>query len=109
MAQFDENYQQQIQKYLDYIRVVSEACQKRCDELRMEAEKKIAALNGNNSDEELKIKIQLKKDLDQMIEEFDKEMRKSFGNSLVTLEEIYRQKELLYLNKIEEQFEQAYS
>lgn len=109
MAKIEENYQEQAKKYLNYIQIVSEACQKRNDELRQQAETKIQALNGQNKDEEIKIKVQLKKDLDQVIEDFEKEMRKSFGSNLTILEEIYRQKEIIYLNQIEKNFEKAYS
>jgi len=52
----------------------------------------------------LKIKVELKANLDKVIKEFVLEMKKSFYNNLSALEEINKQKEKLYLSEIEIQF-----
>ena len=102
---YDQNYDQQIQKHLDYIRMVSEACRQKCEQLKVDAEKQIAAINKPGSEDEIKVKVQLKKDLDKVVEEFEKEMRRSFINNLTELEEIYRQKELIAIAIIEKEFQ----
>jgi DNA anti-recombination protein RmuC len=97
-----EQYNQKLSTHLQYIQLVSDACKKRCEQLRDEAEAKIKALNPPSDEATMKIKVELKAKLDQTIQEFVKEMKKSFYNNLEALEEINRQKEKLYLEQIED-------
>jgi F0F1-type ATP synthase delta subunit len=101
MQSIVETYNTQLQKHLSYINSVAAACQSRCEDLRKEADARIAALTAPNEEEETKIKIKLKKQLDQLITEFEREMRNKFINNLFALEHIYREKEVLELQKIE--------
>jgi len=102
MDQITEKYAQKLNTHLQYIQLVSDACKKRCEQLRDEAEIKIKAINPPNEEASTHVKLELKAKLNQTIQEFVKEMKKSFYNNLEALEEINRQKEQLYLEQIED-------
>ena len=106
MDPITQNFSLESQKEMSHIEQVGEAFQKRCDQLRLETEQKIAALDQKDPDlhnKENHLKLDLKNALDKMIDEFEKELKGSFRQSIVILEGIYHQKELMRLKEIEQE------
>lgn len=104
MDQLTTQYQQTAQKQFQYMEAVNSAFQKRCIELRDLADQAIAALDSkaaNFEEQQTNIKVKLKADLDQTLQQYEAEMRKSFTKNLDELEVIYRQKEIERLADIE--------
>ncbi len=104
MDQLTTQYKQTAQKQFQYMESINAAFQQRCMELRVMAEKSIAALDSQTvdfEDQQIKIKVKLKTDLDQVLQQYETEMRKSFSKNLDELEVIYRQKEVERLADIE--------
>jgi hypothetical protein len=104
--QIDEKYNQAAQTQMQYIENVSIAFRQKCDDLRMTVEGQISTLDPKSPDQTNQanlLKLKFKQDLDLVVEQYEKEMKRSFGNSLIALEEIYRQKELLRLSEIEKE------
>lgn len=104
MDQLTTQYQQTAQKQFQYMEAVYSAFQKKCMELRDIAEKNIAALDNkatNFEEQQNNIKVKLKAELDQTLQQYETEMRKSFTKNLDELEVIYRQKEIERLADIE--------
>lgn len=104
MDQLTTQYQQTAQKQFQYMESVNAAFQKRCMELRDIADKSIIALDSKAADfedQQVKIKVKLKTDLDQVLQQYETEIRKSFSKNLDELEVIYRQKEVERLADIE--------
>lgn len=101
--QIDDKYKQTAQSHLQYIENVSEAFQQKCKSLKVAVEKEISALDAKNLDQINLLKLKFKRDLDLVVEQYEKEMKRSFGKSLIVLEEIYRQKELLRMSEIEQE------
>ncbi len=100
-------YNEQINKHLTYINQVKLAFEKQCEKLKNTAEiaiSKIPVTSIDKKDQEIKIKVELKKNLDKTLEEFGKVLKDSFGNNLILLERIYREKENLRLKEIESLF-----
>ena len=54
-------------------------------------------------DKENHLKLDLKRALDTMIEQFEAELKGSFRQSIVNLEGIYHQKELMRLKEIDQE------
>lgn len=106
MDPITQQYSQTAQKELIHIEQVGEAFRQRCEQLRLETEQKIAAIDSKAADfknQENLLKLALKRSLDVMIDQFEKEIRNSFTTSIVNLEAIYRQKELIKLQQIAEE------
>jgi len=104
--QINQQYTQAAQSQMQHIENVSTAFRQKCEELKAATEKQIAALDPKNPDsvnQSNLIKLKFKQDLDVVVEQYEREMKRSFGNSLMALEEIYRQKELLKLQEIEKE------
>ena len=104
--QIDEKYTQTAQGQMQHIENVSDAFHQKCEELKMAVEKAISALDPKipeTVNQTNLLKLKFKQDLDMVVAQFEKEMKRSFGNSLIALEEIYRQKELLRLSEIEKE------
>lgn len=103
----DLQYHEQINKHLAYINQVKLAFEKQCEKFKNEAEiaiSQIPANSPNSKDQEIKIKVELKKNLNRTLEEFETILKNSFGNNLILLEKIYREKEDLRLKEIENLF-----
>lgn len=100
MDKITEQYQQEAGKQLKYIEVVSQAFQQKCQQLKEQAEAALIKIPAENKDQQNQIKLQLKKDLNQTLSEFEKEMRRSFGSNIQALEAIYHQKELLDIEQL---------
>ncbi|MGL5831376.1 MAG: hypothetical protein ACRCZE_04485 [Candidatus Altimarinota bacterium] len=100
MDKITEQYQQEANKQFNYIDLVSQAFQKKCQQLKEQAEAALAKIPAEAKDQQNLIKLQLRKDLNQVLSEFEKEMRRSFGNNLMALEAIYHQKELIDMEQL---------
>jgi hypothetical protein len=105
MDKITEQYQQEANKQLQYIEAVSQAFQQRCQQLKESAEAALSKIPAEAIAQQNNIKLQLKKDLNQTLSEFEKEMRRSFGNNLLALEAIYHQKELLDIEQLTRQLQ----
>jgi len=106
MDPISDQYNQESQKQLSYIETVGQAFYSQCEKLKNEAEKQIAALNPadtNRQDQENRIKLKLKQDLKLVLDQFEKELLRSFGIGLVELEKIYHQKEINKLGELEKE------
>lgn len=104
MDQITQDYNQTSQKIIQHIEAVSKAFRDQCEKLKITAEKTIAALSPsapNRQDQENQIKLKLKRDLQQVLTEYEKELKRSFGLSLTELETIYHRKEIERLADIE--------
>ncbi len=104
MDEISLQYQQEAQKQTQHMEAVIEAFYKQCDFLKNEAEKAIAALDTalpDRQNQENRIKLKLKKDLQTVLEQFEKELKRSFGLGLVDLENIYHKKEVQKMAEIE--------
>jgi hypothetical protein len=106
MDSVSQKYQAASQQEMDYIEKVTQAFSNKCEELKTQTEQKIAALDTKDPDfknKENQLKLELKRALDKMVDEYEKEVKKSFRLSIVGLEEIYHQKELMRLQEIEKE------
>ena len=106
MNPIDEKYNQASQAQMTHIENVSTAFRKRCEELKTAVEQKISTLDSTKPETEHQtnlLKLKFKQDLDIVVDQYEHELKTSFGNSLIALEEIYRQKELLKLLEIEKE------
>lgn len=100
MDKITEQYQQEAGKQFKYIDAVSQAFQRRCQQLKEQAEYALGKIPAEAKDQQNQIKLQLKKDLNQTLSEFEKEMRRSFGSNILALEAIYHQKELVDMEQL---------
>ncbi|MCC6643939.1 hypothetical protein IT411_04275 [Candidatus Peregrinibacteria bacterium] len=97
-------YQQTAQKQLDYVDAVSKAFEQKCNELKSNCEKSISALDSKSPtrmEQETNLKMQLKTDLQTVLQQYETEIRKSFSHNLDDLENIYREKEKERIAEIE--------
>jgi len=106
MDEITQQYQQAAQAQLQHIEEVARAFQNKCLELKNEAEQKISALDKNSPQykgESGKIKLKLKDDLATVLVKMERELKRSFGIGLIELENIYHQREIQSIIKLEEQ------
>lgn len=108
MDQLTINYNQAAQKQLQHIELVSQAFKDQCQKLKNEAEQRIAGIDktlppAQAQDLENRYKLKLKQDLKQVLNEYEKELNRSFGIGLVELENIYRQKEIERMAELEKE------
>jgi hypothetical protein len=105
MDQLTAKYTATAQAQLDHSEAVFQAFQKRCLELKTATENSINTLDKNLSDYQNQVnllKLKLKQDLDVIVEQFEKEIKRSFGKNLEALEQIYKEKEVQRLQEIEQ-------
>lgn len=106
MDPISQKYQNASQGEMDYIEKVTQAFQTQCEQLRTQTEQKISALDpnlANRQDQENLFKLELKRSLDKLVEEYEKEIKRSFIKSIVSLEDIYHEKELIRLAELEKE------
>lgn len=106
MDQITENYNQAAQKQFQHIEAVSLAFRSQCEKLKVETEQKIAALDQTkpeSKDLENHLKLDLKRNLKIVLDQYEKELRRSFGVSLSEMENIYRLKEEQRLDEIDKE------
>jgi hypothetical protein len=108
MDQITIAYNQSAQKQLQHIEYVSQAFRQQCEKLKNETEQRIAAIDKTQpaatvQDLENRFKLKLKQDLKQVLNEYEKELHRSFGIGLVELEKIYRQKEMERMAQMEKE------
>lgn len=104
MDPINEKYKEAAQNQLQHIDNVAAAFRQKCEELKNSTEQQIAALDPKTPELTNQInmlKLKLKQDLDVVVSQFEKEMKRSFNMGLVSLEDIYHQKELMRLAEIE--------
>ncbi|MCC7432419.1 hypothetical protein IT412_02740 [Candidatus Peregrinibacteria bacterium] len=105
MDQITEKYQSTAQQQLDHSEAVFQAFQNKCNELKALIEKEISALDKTKPDYQNQVnllKLKLKQDLDLVVKQFEKEIKRSFGKNLEALELIYKEKEKMRLQEIEQ-------
>lgn len=101
----DISYQEYIQKQLAEYTNHFEKFKSKCLEQQAITDQKIAALDKANpqfKEQEIDLKVELKNLLDQMLKQFELEMRRSFGDNLSALEEKYNQNNQHKLEQLEE-------
>lgn len=106
MDPISQKYQQAAQRQLNHIEAVGEAFRQQCQKLKDETEAKIAALDKNAPDfleKSNHLKLNLKDNLQKVLTEMELELKRSFGIGLLELEEIYHQKELVGIKKLEQE------
>lgn len=105
MATIDEQYQQLINEQRGYLNKLQEAFNTHCDQITKEAEDKIANIPKTDPESQKKILITQKTGLDNALNEFKRELNNSTGKTRKKLEELYTQKELEKLEKLEAQIQ----
>jgi hypothetical protein len=106
MDELSAKYQQAAQNQLNHIEAVSKAFYQQCELLKNTTEQAISALDKSQpaaQDQENRLKLKLKKDLQMVLAQYEKELKNKFLIGLTDLEEIYRQKELQKMDEIEKQ------
>jgi predicted metal-dependent hydrolase len=106
MDKITEQYSQAAQKQLQQLELVSQAFRQQCEKLKIETEQRIATIDRTKTqaqDLENRYKLKLKQDLQQVLNEYEKELQRNFGIGLIELENIYRQKEMQRLQEIEQE------
>lgn len=99
-------YQQAAQNQLNHIEAVAQAFQNKCQELKDATEQKINALDHNApdfTDKSNHLKVELKDTLNIVLTQLKKELNRSFGIGIVELEDIYHQKEIQSMKKLEQE------
>lgn len=106
MDEISLKYQQAAQQQLGHIEAVGEAFRQECQKLKDQTEAEIAKLNpqaANFHEQSSRLKLALKDNLQKVLQQMEMELRRSFGVGLIELEEIYHQKELASIKKIEQE------
>ena len=106
MDSISQKYQEESQKQLVQIEQATVSLHQKCDELRIATEQKIASLNQQDADYQNKVnllKLQLKRDLDTLIEQYEHDLKNNFRSGIVNLEDIYHEKEISRLKELEQE------
>lgn len=106
MDQITEQYNQAAQKQFSYIEAISQAFRTQCEKLKNETEQQIATLDQTkpeSTDQANHLKLKLKRDLKIVLDQYEKELRRSFGIGLTELESIYCQKGFQRMAEIEKE------
>ena len=106
MDEISQKYALAAQGQLSHIENVSQAFQQKCQELKDQTEQKINSLDKNSLDfnnQANLLKLNLKENLNTVLTQLEKELKRSFGIGILELEEIYHQKEIHSLQKLEQE------
>lgn len=99
-----QKYQEEIQSQVKKFEQKFEQFKQSCLELQNSTDQQISALDkadATSAEKEIDLKVELKKQLDLRLQQFELEMRRSFGDNLSALEEIYNQNNQNKLEQLE--------
>ena len=102
MATLDELYTQIINEQRNYLAQIQENFNKQCDQITVEAEKKLESIPFLNTAERQKILQEQKQQFDQALANFKNEINVSSAKVRKRLEEINSQREAQKIAEIEE-------
>ena len=106
MDEISQQYATAAQGQLSHIENVSRAFQQKCQELKDQTEQEINALDKDSPDLQIKtnqLKLTLKENLQTVLTQLERELKRSFGIGIVELEKIYHQKELRSMKILEQE------
>lgn len=106
MDEISLKYQQEAQNQLNGIASAKAAFEAECKALKDSTEEKIAALDQTDplkEDKANKLKLELKKDLNKKLVQFEKDQRHNFTDGIVKLEDIFHEKEVRRMKEIEQE------